>query len=173
MGEKMKSYTKLIAGLIVSILAGCATAYQAQSFSGGFTETQLDTNIFKISFKGNGYTSPERAEEMALLRSADIALKNGFTHFAIIDGRSRADYATFTTPTQSNTNANVTLAGNTAYGRATTTTFGGQSFLITKPSATNTIMCFNGKPDVQGLVYDAKFVFNSLAQKYGVGSSVK
>lgn len=169
----MKYCANLAAILIVSVLAGCATAYQAQNFSGGFTETQLDTNIFKVSFEGNGYTSPERAEEMALLRSADIALKNGFTHFAVIDGRSRADYATFTTPTQSNTNANVTLAGNTAYGRATTTTFGGQSFLITRSSATNTIMCFNGKPDVQGLVYDAKFVFNSLAQKYGVNNGAK
>ena len=60
------------------------------------------------------------------------------------------------------------MYGNTAYGRATTTTTGGQSFLITKPSTTNTIMCFNGKPEVNGLVYDAQFVFSSLAQKYGV-----
>src|SRR5882724_2256033 len=73
--------------LILS-LAGCATTYQPQSFSGGFSETQLDKNVFRVSFKGNGYTQAERAEEMALLRSAELTLKNGFKYFVIIDGRS-------------------------------------------------------------------------------------
>ena len=56
------------------VLVACATAYQPQSFSGGFSETQLDKNVFRVSFKGNGYTNAERAEEMALLRSAELAL---------------------------------------------------------------------------------------------------
>ena len=47
--------------------------------SGGFTESQLDTNVFRVTFKGNGYTSPDRAEDMALLRSAELALQHGFT----------------------------------------------------------------------------------------------
>jgi hypothetical protein len=66
------------------------------------------------------------------------------------------------------TTASATAYGNSAYGTARTTTCGGQTFLISKPSTTNTIMCFNGKPDVQGLVYDAQLVCNSLGQKHGV-----
>jgi hypothetical protein len=152
---------------ILILLGGCATAYQPEGLSGGFSETQLDTNVFRVSFRGNGYTRAERAEDLALLRSAELTLKNGFTHFVVIDGRSREQLGTFTTPTQSDTTANATAYGNSAYGTARTTTYGGQTFLISKPSTTNTIMCFNGKPDLQAIVYDAKFVCNSLGQKHG------
>jgi hypothetical protein len=155
------------------LLGGCATAYQPEGFSGGFSETQLDTNIFRVSFRGNGYTRAERAEELALLRSAELTLKNGFTHFAIIDSRSREQLGTYTTPTQSYTTANATAYGNSAYGTARTTTYGGQTFMISEPSTTNTIMCFNGKPNIQALVYDAQFVCNSLGQKYGVVCGAK
>lgn len=150
-------------------LGGCATAYQPQNaLTGGFSETQLDKNVFRVSFKGNGYTSPDRAEEMALLRSAAVTLRSGFTHFIIIDGRSRSDRSIFTTPTQSTTTGSVSVYGNTGYGKAKTTTTGGQSFNITKPSTTNVIVCFDGRPDVAEMVYDAQFVFNSLAAKYEV-----
>jgi hypothetical protein len=150
------------------VLAGCATPYQPEGLSGGFTETQLDTNVFRVSFRGNGATHADRAEELALLRSADLTLKNGFTHFVIIDAHSRSQLGTYTTPTQSYTTANATAYGNSAYGTARTTTYGGQTFLISKPSTTNTIMCFSGKPDIQALVYDAQFICNSIGQKYGV-----
>ncbi len=149
-------------------LSACATAYQPQSFSGGFAETQLDTNVFKVSFRGNGYTNPEKAEDLALLRSAELTLKNGFTHFAVIDSQYREKHGSYTTPTQSYTTANATAYGNSAYGTARTTTTGGQTFHVSKPSTTNTIMCFKEKPDTQGLVYDAQFICNSLGSKYKV-----
>lgn len=152
-------------------LGACATSYQPQSLTGGFDEVQLDTNVFRVTFKGNGYTSAERAEDLALLRSADLALKHGFTHFAIVEGKSRADLGIVSMPTQSTTTGSVNFAGNTAYGQANTVTSGGQSFLIRRPSSTNTIMCFQGKPDINGMVYDARFVFNSLGKKYGVDQS--
>jgi hypothetical protein len=153
---------------LIAVLGGCATVYQSEGLSGGFSETQLDTNVFRVSFRGNGYTRAEIAEELALLRSAELTRKNGFTHFAIIDGRTREQSGTYTAPTQSYTTANATAYGNSAYGTARTTTYGGQTFHISKPSTTNTIMCFNGKPDIQGLTYDAQFICNSLGQKHGV-----
>lgn len=150
------------------MLTGCATSYQAKSFSGGFSETQLDKNVFRVSFKGNGYTGSERAEDFALLRSAELTLQNGFTHFAIVDGRQSNDYGVITTPTQSYTTGSVTSYGNTAYGSARTTTTGGQSFIIKKPSSTNTIVCFNGKPENGMFTYDAQFLYQSLARKYQI-----
>jgi len=131
----------ILTGLAI-VLGACATSYKPQGLSGGFSETQLDRNVFRVSFRGNGYTRPERAEDFALLRSAELALRNGFTHFIIVDGRSSSEYGAYTTPTQSYTTGGATSYGNTAYGSATTTTYGGQSFLIRKPSATNTIVCF-------------------------------
>jgi len=153
---------------LVLALTACATTYQPQGFSGGFSETQLDTNVFRVSFKGNGYTHAERAEELALLRSAELTLKNGFTHFVIIDGQSRETHSTYTTPLQATTTGSTSVYGNTAYGSSTTSFTGGETYHFTKPSTTNTIMCFKGKPEIGGLVYDAQFLFNALGQKYGV-----
>jgi uncharacterized protein YceK len=75
--------------VFVSIfIQGCATTYQKSGFSGGYSETQLDTNIFKVSFRRNSYTGGERVADFTLLRSAELALKNGYQYFAIIDSNS-------------------------------------------------------------------------------------
>jgi hypothetical protein len=130
----------IVTSIAAIFLSACATTYQPEGFSGGFSETQLDKNVFRVSFKGNGYTSRDRAEDFTLLRSAELTLKNGFTHFVIVDGRSGTDYSTMTMPTQSTTVGSASVYGNTAYGRATTTTTGGQSFVVQKPSSTNTAL---------------------------------
>jgi hypothetical protein len=155
--------------LLVPSVLSCATGYHAHGLSGGFSETQLDENVFQVSFKGNGYTSRERAADFTLLRSAEIARANGFSFFIIVEKADRTGYGTYTTPTQSHTTASATSYGNTTYGSATTTTSGGQSYLIQKPGVANTIVCFKERPqDVQGLVYNADFVYKSLTQKYGM-----
>ncbi len=154
--------------LATILVAGCATGYQQNSFTGGFSETQLDTNVFRITFKGNGFTGSERAEEMALLRSAELALNYGFSHFAIVDSTSRTNYSSFTTPTQTQTAGTISSFGNTAYLNAQTSTTGGQTFITAKPSATNTVVFFKGRPNTSSLIYDAQILYNSLAPKYGL-----
>lgn len=152
----------------VSILAGCATAYQQQGLSGGFTETQLDTNVWKVSFKGNGYTSGDRADDFAMLRSAELALANGFTHFAFASSKTGVETSTMTTPTTSYTSGSASVYGNNVYGNSTTRTTGGNTIFVSKPSANNTVVMFKGKPDVNSMVYDASFICNSLGTKYKV-----
>jgi hypothetical protein len=154
--------------LVGLALGGCATTYQPQGFSGGFTETQLDTNVFRISFKGNGFTNVDRAEELALLRCAEVVLQHGFTHFVITDGRTRMNQSSFTTPVQATTTGTVSTFGNTAHGSATTTMTGGQTVVTNKPSSTNTIVAFKGRPDTGGMVYDAQFLYDSLSKKYDI-----
>ena len=78
---------------------------------------------------------------------------------------------TYTTPVTATTNANVTAYGNTAYGTATTTYYGGQTLVFEKPRASNTILCFTERPNVNGLVYDAAFLGNSLRGKYGMATA--
>ena len=160
------------------VLISCATTYQPKSFTGGFSSTQLDVNVFQVSFRGNGYTNRERANDFALLRSAEVALENGYEYFSIIDGQRYSESRSFTTPSTSTTqlNANtlgtVTGYGNTAnyygntYGTATTTTYGGQTYLISRPTASNTIVGFKEKPE--GFAYNAPVVVKSLKEKYGL-----
>ena len=71
--------------LVVS-LVGCATTYQSESLLGGFSSSQLDENVFQVSFKGNAFVSPEKASDYSLLRAAEIALEKGYKYFVIADG---------------------------------------------------------------------------------------
>ena len=135
---------------------------------GGYSETQLDTNIFRVSVRGNGFTSHERAADLALLRGAELTLKHGYSHFVVIDERSYTKSAAVTTPTQSFTTGTVTAYGNGATMNATTTTYGGQTFVVSKPRTSNTIALFNTKPPASLNAYDAEFLCRSLGDKFGV-----
>lgn len=154
--------------LLIAFLSGCATTYQRKGFSGGYSETQLGENIFQVSFLGNGYTRGERASDFALLRSAEVTTENGFRYFIVVESGKDSSLSTYTTPTQSHTTGSAYGYGNTAYGSATTTTTGGQTYIIRKPSTTNMILCFKEKPNVAGLIFEAEFVKKSLRQKYSI-----
>ena len=149
------------------ILQGCATSYQKTGLSGGHTETQLDQNVFNVTFQGNGYTSREKVADFTLLRSAELTLEHGFQYFTIIDANSYTSNSTYTTPTTSHTTGSAYVAGNYAYGSATTTTTGGQTYKISKPSSSNTIVCFKEKPSAV-FTYNAHFIYKSIRQKYGI-----
>ncbi len=164
----MKSLYKLFFLAVVFFLNGCATSYQKMSFSGGFDETQLAENVWKVHFSGNGYTGRNRAEEMTLLRSADLTLQNGFTHFILASSSSASDYSTYTTPSTSTTTASAYGSGGYAYGTANTTTYGGQTFIVSKPSTTNTVVMYKSKPAINGVTYDAQFLCNTLGAKLSV-----
>lgn len=153
--------------LIMLCLQACATSYQSNGFSGGYSETQLDENVFKVSFRGNGYTRRDRVADFTLLRSAELALKNGYNYFVVIDSGSYTTTSTHTTPITTNTTANAYGTGNNAYGNATSTTTGGQTYNISKPSSSNTIVCFEEKPE-SSFSYNAKFIYKSITEKYGI-----
>lgn len=140
------------------MLVGCTTAYKPDGFSGGFSETQLDQNTWKVTFRGNGYTHADQASDLSLLRAADLTIQNGFTHFGIIDSKSDSEISSYTAPSTSQTSY---------YGtHAVTQHFGGNTSVNSKPSATNTIVMFKGKPDSQGMIYDASFICQSIGAKY-------
>jgi len=160
--------TILMAAIVCAALAGCATPYKPNGFAGGFSETQLAENVFRVSFRGNGYTSAERAADLSLLRSAELALQYGYSYFAIVDSNSTKDFSVYQTPSQSTTTGSATVYGNTIYGNSRTTYTPGQTMLIARPNATNTIVCFKEKPTHLAMSYDAQFLYNSLATKYDV-----
>lgn len=153
---------------LVLALAACATPYQPRGLLGGYADTQLGENIFRVSFTGNGDTSVERAEDFALLRSAEVALEHGFTHFVVIAEKDQSQYVTHTEPTRSVSRETSTKSGDTTRTRTTTNTSGGQTTVVRQPGTVNTIACFRGKPDMPGTVFDAQFVVNSLTQKYEI-----
>ena len=68
-------------------LSGCATPYgsSAGNYLGGFSEAQLGENMFQVSFEGNAYTKADTVANYTLLRSAELTLQYGFTHFIVVD----------------------------------------------------------------------------------------
>ena len=180
-GVRMKILPILLVLLV--LFSGCATTYQSNGFSGGYSETQLDENVFKVAFRGNGYTGRERVADFTLLRSAELAMQSGYKYFVIVDANSYTSSSTYTTPTTATTSVNAntygtanTYGNNTTYnantyGTATTTVSGGQTYNISKPSSSNTIVCFKEKPTT-GFSYNAEFIFNNITKKYDIEQSV-
>lgn len=154
--------------LLFFVLAGCATPYQPEGYSGGFSELQLAENVWRVSFHGNGYTHSVRAENLSLLRCAELTLATGYGYFGLADSKSGNEYSTTTTPATSYTTGNAYFNGNYAYGNATTQTYGGETKIIAKPSTTNTIVMFKQKPENAGMIFDAKFICQSVGGRYGI-----
>jgi len=136
---------------LVIFLMGCAaTKYQPEGFTGGYSESQLGDNIFQVSFRGNSYTGHEIESDFALLRSAELTLQNGFRYFVIVKSVKDSSVSAYTTPSQ------------------ITTTPGGETYDISMPSASNTILCFKEKPEGDGLIYDATRITQVLKKKYRI-----
>ncbi len=84
----------IIAGAVAATaaLSACATAtpYQpayvgAGRTGGGFAETQLEPNRWRVNFAGNSLTSRERVETYLLYRAAELTLSQGFDWFTAVD----------------------------------------------------------------------------------------
>jgi len=151
--------------LSVSFLAGCfvvaPTEYQPSGFTGGFEETQLSDNTWRINFAGNAHTSQARAQDFALLRSSELALANGYRYFVITDQASWSKQRISKTGGKPTTTTSVTGVTTTKYSPTQVHTYN-------NPQAENVIVCFKEKPEIDGMIFDAEFLQKTLRQKYSL-----
>ena len=161
--KRAANFSAVIA--LTLIMASCATPYQSTGFTGGYSDTALAPDVYHVSFRGNGYTSSERAQDFALLHAADMTLSHGFRYFAIVSEANGTRVSSITLPGQSYTSASVTGYGNLAYGTAVTTYTPPTSIPIFKPDSGLLIRCFAQRPG-SGYVFDARFLSNSIRTKY-------
>lgn len=124
------------AAALTAVVAGCATAYRAENLGGGYGETRLEANVFRVTFKGNVRMTQAETNEMALLRSAEVTLANG--------------YAYFLTSGAAPTGSAVSLLTNT----------------VPVPATTMMITCFEAKPETGAVVYDARLIVETVGPKY-------
>ena len=82
---------KLLAtGLMILGLGACAklnapVAYGPWSGNVGYIDERIDKDSYRVSFEGDRNTPRQLVEHYALLRAAEVALKAGHSHFAVID----------------------------------------------------------------------------------------
>lgn len=97
-----------------------------------------------------------------LLRAAELAIENGFTHYRIVNGSVRGQTQVYTTPGTIDTTANASVYGNSAFGT---------SFTTYNPPQQHTSTTQHGAMIVQMLseaapgALDAKLIYDQLYPK--------
>lgn len=160
-------------------LGACATGYQAEGWSGGFSEIPLAADAYQISVKGNGYTSASRVNEMALLRGAELADKAGYNYFTVLNMDQYERQSSFTTPGSSTTNtygtATAYSTGNyvNAYGSSTsnTTYTPPQTYNVIKPGVDVVVRFVPDEFAERVSALSVKQVYGMYAEKYGLDAS--
>jgi hypothetical protein len=157
----------ILAMAVALMLAGCATSYQSHGLMGGYSDTQIGPDMFRVSFGGNGYTSGERAQDFTLLRAAELTLQHGFRYFIIVEEKNTTKVSTSATPGYAYT------SGSFYRGRYVSSTFYSPptSYTTERPESGLLIKCYEDKPDLNN-VLDADFLQQSLTRKYGIEKNI-
>lgn len=166
----------IAAGIILSVIAACATPYQADGWSGGFSEIPLSADTYQISVAGNGYTSKATVREMSLLRAAELTRDNGYTHFVVLDSQDSSKTSSYVTPGSSQTN---TVGSATAYGYGNRATASGQSTSTTtytpaqtqyvvKPGSDLVVQFVPTELAESARALSVEQIFGLYAEKYGL-----
>jgi hypothetical protein len=85
-------------------LAACETATPYQPLgpghqaSGGFTDTRLSADRFRVSFQGNTLTSRDTVETYLLYRAAELTVEQGGDWFTMADRETSRDRQTYYSP---------------------------------------------------------------------------
>lgn len=99
-GPRILALAAALAGS--AALAGCMTAtpYQPATASSrlGFSDEQIESNRFRVSFAGNSLTSRETVERYLLYRAAELTVQRGFDHFILVTRDTETKTDTYRTP---------------------------------------------------------------------------
>jgi hypothetical protein len=87
-----RTFLAILAGAAIAAgLAGCETAtpYQAldpkAQASGGYSDTKLNGDHWRVAFSGNDLTSRETVERYLLFRAAELTVSQGYDWFTTTD----------------------------------------------------------------------------------------
>lgn len=76
---------KIAALSAVCLLCSCATAYQPDGFTGGYSDQRMSSNTAQVTFRGNRFNTPERLHSFLLRRCAEVTTQNGYEYFALLN----------------------------------------------------------------------------------------
>ena len=170
-------FNKIVVIFLSIFLASCSTGYRPLNDSGGYWDERIETtsNRFKIGYDGNKWHSDpvnrkERVIDLALLRSAEVALENGFKYFVISDSAAyteKTDLLQGSIP--SNTTASRLQRRNTSVTYQVKASFSTVNYVdIDKDSLTNNVIQsgeFKGYP-----LYQADLVIYTVLKKYNMNN---
>jgi len=147
--------------LFVVALASCTTAYKPKTesvfSSTGYSHTQLSRDTFDVYFVARE-KEEERARDFVLLRTAELCLSHGFTHFTILEQsagqRSRGGGITPVIAVGGRHGSVSPVIATSASGD--------------RNNIRNRVRCYVGSQSGGGTEYEAAYVKTSVAEKYGI-----
>ena len=72
------------------------TPYQPlQTGTGGYEETRLQDDVYRVSFRGNRYTPEMDVIDLLYLRCAELTLQADYTHFAVEKNFGREEFGVY------------------------------------------------------------------------------
>ncbi|WP_434456498.1 hypothetical protein JQR85_13495 [Stutzerimonas urumqiensis] len=128
---------------VIAALAGCSTGYVPAGYQGGYSDAALGGGMHRIAFSGNAYTSSAYVNDMALLRAAEVAAREGYSYFTIV---------------QSSDGSRVYGVPDGPYGSGGTT-------IISKPRSQMIIKTSNTNSDAS---FEARSVISQTRARYGM-----
>ncbi len=74
--------------ITASLLTSCATPYKHdgifdEGLLGGYTDTRINANTVIVSFRGDYFTSGQKARSYALYRAAEVTVHDGYDYFVV------------------------------------------------------------------------------------------
>jgi hypothetical protein len=87
----LKSVGTALAGAALLLTAACETAtpYQplvaGNSVSGGYSDTRISRDRYRITFQGNSITERDTVERYLLYRAAELTREAGYDWFQLVD----------------------------------------------------------------------------------------
>ncbi|RPJ77874.1 MAG: hypothetical protein EHM20_05265 [Alphaproteobacteria bacterium] len=88
--------TIFISLFIITITIGCSTQYKKMDKKYGYTDEKINDGLYQITFKGNSRTSDELVHKYFLRRSAEVALKNRYQYFTVVETEDITQHTTVT-----------------------------------------------------------------------------
>ena len=148
--------------LCAAALAACAAAstpYQPAANGFGFSEQQVETDRYRVQFRGNDVTARDTVESYGLYRAAELTVERGYDYFVVADRDVQRDTRYLGT---------TSGVGGFGYGGG----FGGVGTTDLLPideyGVVLDVKMFRGqRPDDEVQAYDAREVLRNLAGTIG------
>ena len=150
----MAQFNWPLTALTIFMVSGCATTYDTEKshWTGdrGFSQQQLEHDVWQIDFTGNAHTDTETREKYLLKKAAQITINGNYSFFKVIQSKSEKDIK-----------ENESSGGNASiYGRGRSN----KRPINTDTSTTMTVKLLKEKEGGNGDIYEAGILVNSTSE---------
>ena len=158
------------------LIAACATSTPygpAENGKGyGFSDQRIESNRYRITFRGNSVTSRETVENALLYRAAELTLFNGYDHFFVVGSDTERSSRVYGHSTGFGVFGGFGLFGGSrsgvGLGASTGVPVGSTSDYT---AYVNVVMRHGPRPDDQGNAFDARAVLANLGPEIDRGGT--